>query len=578
MKFKIANLSLRNKISLIILPVVILCIVVLTWLSVQSLESNAQDDLEQELRSVGILTAMQLNGETVSQMLEADSENDPGFIEAQQMLEEIKNEQGIMEWSYIWEMESEDSIIPVAYTENLNEIYNAGESFNDLADIHLLHAHQAMETGEPSVTDIFEDPFGTWRTVFVPLKDESGNQVAVLGIDYSADYISSVINGAILLQSIIGVISVIVLSVLIYIVIRQMTKPLDRVVQVATGIAQGDLTHENLEVNSNDEVGKLTEAFNNMLVKLRELISGISNTTVVLSNQSEELNKSAKEVQVGSEQITTTMEELATGSEQQAESVAELSSLMETFSDKVKDANKNGDYILQSSNQVQELTENGSSLMASSNQQMVKIDQIVQDAVQKVQGLDQQSQEISKLVSVIMDIAEQTNLLALNAAIEAARAGEHGQGFAVVADEVRKLAEQVSVSVTDITGIVDTIQAESSNVAQSLQGGYKEVEHGTNLIKNTDETFKNITGSLSEMASNIQTVSSNLADISQSSNTMSVSIENIASTSEEAAAGVEQTTASSQQTSSSMESVADSSEQLAKLSEDLRKLVGQFKL
>src|SRR5699024_4194813 len=132
------------------------------------------------------------------------------------------------------------------------------------------------------------------------------------------------------------------------------------------------------------------------------------------------------------------------------------------------------------------------------------------DAVQKVQGLDAQSQEISKLVSVIQDSAEQTNLLALNAAIEAARAGEHGKGFAVVADEVRKLAEQVSVSVTDITTIVTSIQNESSMVTESLEGGYKEVEQGTTQIEATGEKFNGINTSITNMVKDIQSISDNL--------------------------------------------------------------------
>jgi methyl-accepting chemotaxis protein len=220
----------------------------------------------------------------------------------------------------------------------------------------------------------------------------------------------------------------------------------------------------------------------------------------------------------------------------------------------------------------------GREMMASSTAQMERINAIVDDAVAKVQGLDAQSQEISKLVGVIQDISDQTNLLALNAAIEAARAGEHGRGFAVVADEVRKLAEQVSASVTDITGIVSGIQNESGIVAASLQEGHHEVEQGTSQIRTTGEKFNAINTAIAGMADHIQTVSENLADVAESSETMNASIEDIAAVSEESAAGVEQTSAAAQQTSSSMEEVAGSSEQLAKLADELNSLVAQYRI
>src|SRR5699024_8660442 len=162
----------------------------------------------------------------------------------------------------------------------------------------------------------------------------------------------------------------------------------------------------------------------------------------------------------------------------QANNAGELSSSMQEFSGKIETVNENSEQIQDSSNDVLENALEGSQLMDASMNQMAKIDEIVLDAVRKVEGLDAQSQEISKLVEVVQDIAEQTNLLALNAAIEASRAGEHGKGFAVVADEVRKLAEQVSASVTDISDIISRIQTESSNVTDSLQVGYKDVERG----------------------------------------------------------------------------------------------------
>lgn len=156
--------------------------------------------------------------------------------------------------------------------------------------------------------------------------------------------------------------------------------------------------------------------------------------------------------------------------------------------------------------------------------------------------------------------------------------GEHGKGFAVVADEVRKLAEQVSNSVTDITGIVDNIQKETFIVSDSLKVGYKEVELGKTQIESTGETFEGISVAVTEMVNSITTIGKNLSEISASTQEMNNSVVEIASVSEESAAGIEQTSASVQQTSSIMEEVAGSSKHLANLAEELNTLVREFKL
>jgi methyl-accepting chemotaxis protein len=374
------------------------------------------------------------------------------------------------------------------------------------------------------------------------------------------------------------VISIIISIGLIVVVSRRLSSHIQEVVYVSDQIANNNLQVEPINYSGKDEIGQLALSINTMYSNLSTMIKKIADVSDTVTAQSEELNQSANEVRQGTEQIATTMEELASGSETQANHASEVASNMNDFAKNIDGATQLGDQVKESSEDILLVTNDGSKLMIESVEQMNKVNNLVKNTVSKVRGLDVQSKEISKLVSVIKDIAEQTNLLALNAAIESARAGEHGKGFAVVADEVRKLAEQVAVSVTDITSIVGNIQKETTEVTGSLELGYEEVEKGTNQIEQTGEAFNKITHSVEGMVDHIQEMTSSLTMINQNSVSIHTAIEEIASISEQSAAGVQQTSASAEEASSSMEEISSSSEQLAKLADELNGLVRQFKL
>lgn len=381
-----------------------------------------------------------------------------------------------------------------------------------------------------------------------------------------------------MIVSVVSVLVVLIGIAIASITSRLISKPLQAVTNRMGLIAEGDFSGAPLKTNLKDEIGQLTVATNKMSDSMQVLLNDIHGVSEIVTRQSGGLTHSSNEIKEGSDQVAETMQELAAGSEAQANRASDLSTQMSSFRVSVQEANENGAYIQQSSGEVLQMTNEGASLMALSTEQMTKIDRIVLEAVEKVEGLDRHARKISELVSVIQDIADQTNLLALNATIEAARAGEQGKGFAVVADEVRKLAEQSSDSVTNITDIVNSIQNESFLVASSLQAGYKEVEEGTGQIKVTGETFKHIREAVTMMADKVNDVSENLAGIQGDTIEMDRSIQEISAISEESAAGVEQTSATTQQTNAAMIEIATSSQELANMAEELNGLVNRFKL
>ncbi|MEW9121411.1 MAG: methyl-accepting chemotaxis protein [Thermotaleaceae bacterium] len=382
-------------------------------------------------------------------------------------------------------------------------------------------------------------------------------------------------------------ITVLILSILVaavfgiltlYLISRGITRNLNGVVLLTEKIAQGDLAIEEAVRYGKDEIGQLASAMYTMIHNLRTMIQQISESALTVDQESSELRKIADEVSEGSHQIAATMQQMSAGAEDQAHSAGEIAHSISVLTDLIEEANTNKNVLETSSKDILNVVQKGNVQMGTSIENMNQINQIIKNAVQNVQQLDESSEKVSTLVQVIHAIAEQTNLLALNAAIEAARAGEAGKGFAVVADEIRKLAEQVSNSVKEITDIVLGIQNNSKLVTQSLEVGYQEIEAGSSQIKQTGEVFDTIHQEVLTMIEKIDAVSFSLNNISENGQKISEAGDQVAAISEENSAGIEQTVASLQQQSSSMELVAQNATALSDSSDKLKDVVNQFKL
>jgi methyl-accepting chemotaxis protein len=303
--------------------------------------------------------------------------------------------------------------------------------------------------------------------------------------------------------------------------IRGISRSLHHAVDIAHAIAQGDLS-QTLHVDGQDEVAQLLQA---------------------LSAMQENLAKVVADVRIGSESVATASSQIASGNhdlsartEQQASALEETAASMEELSATVK---QNADSARQANQ-----------LALSASTTAIQGGEVVNQVVDTMKHINDSSNRIADIISVIDGIAFQTNILALNAAVEAARAGEQGRGFAVVASEVRSLAGRSAEAAKEIKGLINA--------------SVERVEQGCVLVDQAGAT-------MTEVVSAIKRVTDLMGEISAASNEQSQGVSQVG----EAVMQMDQVT---QQNAALVEEMAAAASSLKSQAQELVGTVAVFKL
>ena len=371
--------------------------------------------------------------------------------------------------------------------------------------------------------------------------------------------------------------SIVISAIFVVFIIRSITKPMERLIQSANRVANGDFTEEII-VKQDDEIGKLSNGFKAMIGTLREIIASLSNAIEHLASSSEQLSASSEQTKAATDQVSGAIQDITgaveTATEKLDENEAALSGIVQDTSRIVKRVTDLSHIVAETSREAEE----GSKSVERNVEQMQNIHDSVNSSNEVIFSLSQRSHEIAKILEVINGIANQTNLLALNAAIEAARAGEAGKGFAVVAEEVRKLAEESQTSTKLIADIIKSIQQDTKNSVNMMSEVMQKVEQGLVVSTETSGKFANILESTRNVAPQVEEITKTMKLMSQNIDKTLLSAQLITKAAQGNAASAQEVAASTEEQSASMEEISSSTKSLANLAEELKELVQQFKI
>lgn len=334
-----------------------------------------------------------------------------------------------------------------------------------------------------------------------------------------------------------------------YWLLRAVTTPMAKVLQVVDIMRTGDLT-QRLQLNRADEIGALEAGFNRMTDELTALVGQAQKSAVQVTTSVTEIAATSREQQATANETAATTTEIGATSRE----------IFATSRD-----------LLRTMNEVSEVAGQSAALAGTGHAGLTRMEEtmrLVMEAAGSVNAklaiLNEKASNINQVVATITKVADQTNLLSLNAAIEAEKAGEYGRGFAVVATEIRRLADQTAVATYDIEQMVKEIQSAVAAGVMGMDKFSEEVRRGMLDVQN-------VGGHLTQIIQQVQALAPRFSMVNEGMQTQATGAEQITQ-------ALTQLSEAAQQTAESLRQSTQAIDDLTHVANSLRTGVSRFKV
>lgn len=372
--------------------------------------------------------------------------------------------------------------------------------------------------------------------------------------------------------------SIIIISIILSLLVKSLTKPLQTLRNEMRKVRNGRLDVHIDTKTTLPEITSLNKSFNEMMNRMKGLLINITETTDNLNKTGENLRITSKDVMEETKELIVSIQtvkfgaqETASSSETNIKKFQEMTNSLQSVFDVMDEASTK-------SKMMNEYADAGEKRISEMLQSIERLEKEFKAVTETVQGVKEHAKNINSVITVIQGIAEQTKLLSLNAAIEAARAGEAGKGFAIVAQEVRKLAEQSSQATVEIAQSIKQMENISVKASEEFEKMYIHFKDNWEQATYTRETFDLLISQINSVYNVISNVRKELVHVNETLPELEYSTQNLVSISQQTFTSAEQMMHASERQLEKVKSNDEEGRRLISLSHSLKKMTDDYVL